>query len=172
MRKLCLLALVAAAPMFAGDGNTASTSATASVNLYAPIVLTKVSDVNFGVYVFDGKAVTLQMAQDGTVSGGNKFSGQQLAHDLTTSKAGAFQWSKDANLNVDIKVNDQLLAATTNTLAAMKLGDDKVLWTIKADKDETNPSLGKLTLYGDLAIADGAATKSYTGTFTVNVAYN
>ena len=174
MRKLIALALVALAPaLMADDGNSATANALASVNLYAPIVLKKVSDVNFGVYVFDGHAVTLKMGQDGTVSGGNKFKGSQLSTDLTLSKAGVFTWSKDENLTVNVKVNDHQLNNDHTILSApLQLGD-KVAWTIEADIDGSATSEAqKLTLYGSLAIGDGALTGSYKGNFSVNVAYN
>jgi hypothetical protein len=172
MRKLIALALVAGCTGLLADGNSASTSATASVNLYAPIVLHKGSDVNFGVFVFDGSAVKLSMTNAGVVTGGTKFSGSQLDASFTLAKAGAFDWTKDPNLTVNVKVNDTVLTgATTTLLPAVQLGDPKVMWTIKADMVSLAAS-GTLAIYGDLDIVAGATAKSYQGTFTVTVAYN
>ena len=63
MRNLIALALVVSSPALFADGNSASATAKASVNIVAPLNLKATSDLNFGNIVVDtydkGGKVTL-----------------------------------------------------------------------------------------------------------------
>lgn len=80
MRKLITLALVAGmAPFAFADGNHASTTATVSLNIFAPVSICKEADLNLGVVVLDDlhkpATVTVQTSGNGSNAAAVRYHG-------------------------------------------------------------------------------------------------
>ncbi|MFZ1375475.1 MAG: DUF4402 domain-containing protein [Geothrix sp.] len=162
MRKLIALALVAAvSPMFAGDGNHASASATAGVNLYAPVKISKVQDLSFGAVVVNdtANALSLLLNLDGTVTYTNGVA--LIGANAKAAQVAKFGFTKDSTLTV---------AWTIPTTVELGTG---VNWTVQSSitGDGTTSTAGTVTLYGTL-VADAGKTGAFEKEFNVSVNYN
>lgn len=140
MRKLIALALVAAAaPMFAGDGNSATAEATATVTIFAPVTLSK-DAVPFNL----GKLVITDMSQTASISFANGAVGAKVnCADFTGSARVAatfptFTLGKDAALGVSFAITSSNTNLAINPLA--DLTDSSTTSTFKLSGTWTFPA--------------------------------
>ncbi len=162
MRKLIALALVAAvSPIFAEDGNHASASATAGVNLYAPVKISKTQDLSFGAVVVNNTAIALNlvMAVDGTVTYTNGVA--LIGSNAKAAQTAKFSFTKDSTLTVAWTIP-----------GSVELGPG-VNWTVASSiaGDGTASTAGTVVLYGTL-VADAGKTGTFAKEFNVSVNYN
>lgn len=163
MRKLITLALALAAVPMLADGNTDSATASAGVNLYAPVKISKAQDIKFGAVVLTSTNDPLKVIMDETgavtYTNGAALKG---AHK-EVSQAAKFTFTKDNTLTLD-----WIIPTTVNL-------DDagKVRWTVakKITGAEQTSVSGDVVLYGTLD-ADAGVTGAFSKEFAVVVNYN
>jgi spore coat protein U-like protein len=161
---LTAVAALAAASTLSAAQNTASASANATARIITPISISKTADLNFGDVVPSGVAGTVTVTSAGVRSSAG---GASLGNG-TGVTAAAFTVSGQASATYAIT----LPASTTITSGANSM---------TVDTFTSNPSgTGALSAGGTQPLAVGAnlnvginqAPGTYTGTFSVTVAYN
>jgi hypothetical protein len=162
---LTTVAALAVASSLSAAQNSATTSASATARIIAPITLVKTADLNFGDVVPSGVAgtVTVTPAAIRTAAGG-----ASLGNGAAVT-AAAFTVGGQGSVTYAITLP---AAAVTLTTGAN---------TMTVDTFTSNPSgTGLLSSGGSQALTVGAnlnvgvaqATGTYVGTFNVTVAYN
>ena len=145
--------------------NSANTSANATARIISPITLTKVTDLNFGDVVPSGVAGTVTVTPAA----------------LRTSAGGASLGNGAAVTAASFTVGGQGSATYTITLPAAAVTLTSGANTMTVDTFTSNPSgTGALSAGGSQTLNVGAnlnvgisqATGTYSGSFSVTVAYN
>ena len=145
--------------------NSATTSANATARIISPITLTKVTDLNFGDVVPSGVAGTVTVTPAA----------------LRTSAGGASLGNGAAVTAASFTVGGQGSATYTITLPAAAVTLTSGANTMTVDTFTSNPSgTGALSAGGSQTLNVGAnlnvgisqATGTYSGSFSVTVAYN
>ncbi len=168
MKKILVATGLFGVLAFAGSVNAQSASATASANakIVAPIAIAETSNLQFGSIAASAAAGTAVMTPAGVLS---VTGGATIVHDGTVTTAAAFNVTGAPNATYAITLP---AAAVTITSGAN---------TMTVDTFTSNPTpTGTLSAGGSQALTVGAtlhvaasqAQGSYTGNFTVTVAYN
>jgi len=170
-RKLLLagaaaIAMTAAASQALAAGNTATTSASASVTVFQPISVTKASDLAFGRVIRPSSGNTTTYTVDAT-SGGASVSG---GDGVFTSGGGsvtraAFTVNGEGGQGFNI-TSDASVANGGVTINLVKSGASGTL-------DGTIGSTGTATfgVGGNVVLTDTSSTGLKTGSFNVTVTY-
>lgn len=167
-RNLVLLCLAAigtlAAASASAQANSATTSANATARIVTPIAISKTADMNFGDVVAGGSAGTVVL----TSAGARSATGGATLGNGSAVAAAAFNVTGQASATYAIT----LPASATVTSGANNM---------TVNTFTSNPSgTGALSGGGSQALSVGAtlnvgasqATGTYTGSFSVTVAYN
>lgn len=139
-----------------------SASASASATISAPLTISKTADLSFGVIAPSASQGTVTISNAGSRTGSNV--------DLLsggTASAASFSISGQSNASYSISIPGN---------ATLTSGANGMTATLTSDAP-TTPSLngsGQATVNvgGELGVGANQAAGSYTGTFSVTVAYN
>lgn len=165
MKKLILLAASAAfiaTPAIAAPGDTSTAQGAATAEVVAPITLehTNGAALNFGTFTTGdaGGSVVVDLAGVGTASG------EVTLLSGSVEAADAFTVAGDANRAFTI-------ATTGGTVSN---GTDDMAFTTSADTAGALDASGAaaFSVGGTLSIAGGESAGTYTGSYSVTVAYN
>lgn len=165
MKKLLVLAVTAAAisaPAMAAPGDTSTAQGAATAEVVAPITLahTNGAALNFGTFTTGdaGGSVVVDQAGVGTATGEVTLLGGSV------EAADSFTVAGDANRAFTI-------ATTGGTVSN---GSDSMAFTTSAATSGLLNASGTaaFSVGGALSIAGGESAGTYTGSYSVTVAYN
>lgn len=171
MKKTTLIALTALAAIAmlvpAGSAmaqSSSSASATATATIITPILLTNTAALQFGNVVASTTAGTIVVAADATrtwTGGATGISGLPVT-------AAAFGVTGGANRTFTIS----LPASATITSGSNSMTVDTFTSSIPSPSALNGSGAASFNVGGTLTVGASQATGSYTGTFSVTVAYN
>lgn len=170
MKNLLVLSVVMAAFVMLPSkmwAQSASASATGSATILTPITLTKKTNLNFGSMTSSASSGTCVLSTDGTRSatgGVTLLATAPVAANASFSVGGAAGATYTITLPETIAVTAGTNSMTIDT------------WTAKAASGTTatiaDSGTDTFTLGGTLNVDANQAAGTYTGNFSVSVAYN
>ncbi len=154
-----LFVLAGATSAFAGVGNPASDTATASATVISPLTVTKVDDLVFG-------KVVQPTTGSGTASIAASSGSQIQLSGLTAPTA---QGTKPAHFTVS---GDNTTAWTAALTAPTTLtnGSDSIAFTASTSTLTSSPK--DVYVGGTITVTNTTTPQLYTGTLTVTATYN
>ncbi len=171
MKKTTLIALTALAAIAllvpAGSAmaqNSATASATATATIITPITLTNTVDLQFGNVVASPTAGTIVV----DVAGARTWTGGATGISGLPVSAAAFTVGGGANRTFTIT----LPASTTITNGTNNMTVDTFTSSLGASSALDGTGAAALAVGGRLTVGANQDTGTYTGTFSVTVAYN
>lgn len=171
MKKTTLIALTALAAIVllvpsgsAMAQNQASAQADATATIIAPITLTNTADLQFGNVVASTAAGTIVV----DTAGGRTWTAGATGISGLPVSAAAFTVGGGANRTFTIT----LPASTTITNGAENMTVDTFTSSLGASSVLDGSGAAALAVGGTLTVNANQATGSYSGTFSVTVAYN
>ncbi|MHB1047194.1 MAG: DUF4402 domain-containing protein [Thermoanaerobaculia bacterium] len=171
MKKTTLIALTALAAIAmlvpAGSAmaqSSASASATATATIITPITLTNTTALQFGNVVASTTAGTIVVS----AAGARSWTGGATGISGLTVSAAAFTVGGGADRTFTIS----LPASTTITSGTNNMTVDTFTSSLGASSTLDGTGAAALAVGGTLNVGASQAAGSYTGTFSVTVAYN
>jgi len=149
----------AATSAFAGSGNPASDSATASATVISPLTVTKVDDLVFG-----------KVVQPTTGSGTAAIaasSGAQI--QLTGLTAPTAQGTKPAHFTIS---GDNTTAWTASLSAPTTLANGSATIPFTATTSTLTGSPADVYVGGSITVSNSTTPQTYSGTLTLTATYN
>lgn len=174
-RNALNLALVSAcalgASVFGGAAQAATTNATASTTIVAPMTITKAFDLAFGKFATTG-AGTLTVNTAGT----RTFSGAVTVLTGITPSAAKFDVTGDSTSTFSISFTgtSTTLTSGANTMAFSSFSDASGAGAVSGNPTTGTLVAGVASIYVGGALTVGAVQPAgtYTGTITAVVDYN
>lgn len=156
--NFALAAAVVGLAAFPMASEAADATGTATASVVAPIAITQAANLSFGTIAPTGTAGTVTIATGGARTSTNV--------DLFTSGAGSagqFNVTGEGTSTFSTTIPGINLVSGSDTMAATFTNDAPSALTGGA---------ATINVGGELAVGAAQPTGSYTGTFTVTVAYN
>lgn len=177
MTSRTLKAVVAAAVLAAVGGQalaqtSSNTSVSGTMTVYQPITLNKTSDLSFGTVMrpASGNGTVTIDAQSGTrsvtggaspVANGPNAAPSRAAFNVTGEAGMNFTVTYPQTFNMTRNGSDPIQVTLNSTMGGGQL--------VGAPGQQGTQSFG---IGGQVLLSNGTPTGSYTGSFTVTVAYN
>lgn len=165
MKKLHVLAATAAviaAPAVAAPGDTSTAQGAATAEVVAPITLTHATgaSLNFGTFTTGDAGGTVAVDQ----AGAGSATGEVTLLSGSVEAADAFDVEGDANRTFTI----------TTAAGSVTNGTDTMNFTTDAATSGALDAAGEasFSVGGTLSVAGGESAGTYTGSYSVTVAYN
>jgi spore coat protein U-like protein len=161
---LTALAALAMASTLSAAQNTASTTANATARIITPISIVKTADLNFGDVVSSAVAGTVSVS----VAGARASAGGATLGNGTGVTAAAFTVSGQANATyaITLPATATITSGANNMTVNGFVSNPAGTGTLSAGGSQA------LAVGGTLQVGINQPTGSYTGTFSVTVAYN
>lgn len=156
---VAIFAVAGATSAFAGSGNPASDSATASATVISPLTVTKVDDLVFG-----------KVVQPSTGSGTAAIaasSGSQIV--LSGLTAPTAQGTKPAHFTIS---GDNTTAWTASLAAPSTLANGAATIGFSATSSTLTGSPSDVYVGGTITVTSSTTPQTYTGTLTLTATYN
>ena len=161
---LTALAALAMASTLSAAQNSANTTANATARIITPISIAKTADLNFGDVVSSGVAGTVAV----DVAGARTSAGGASLGNGTGVTAAAFTVSGQgsATYAITLPASAVITSGPNNMTVNGFVSNPAGTGTLSAGGSQA------LAVGGTLQVGVAQATGSYTGTFSVTVAYN
>jgi Domain of unknown function (DUF4402) len=152
------------------DGQSATATATASATIILPIAIAKTGDLVFGKLAVGATGGTVAVsAADAVTIAGTNHTITQPASDTGSPAAAAFTVTGEPNMTYAITL------PADGTITLTSGGNSMAVNGFTSSLGATGTLTGgtqALKVGATLSVADSQASGSYTGSFSVTVAYN